>query len=160
MDTNELRAHIKKEIEHFDEDMLRLASMFIYNWTEGPWTPEPLTPEQIEKLEKRIDEAESGETYSTEEIFKVLEEKYGIVKDESEEYRVARLAELKHEVQNLLEYVGERDLTRLDIFLTSHSKKSNWGNPDIEEQGSLLRGIEDADAGRLTDLSVILEKYG
>lgn len=52
MGKEELKLHLESQVKHFSSEMLHLTAMFIYNWTEGPWTPPDLSKEERRKPEK------------------------------------------------------------------------------------------------------------
>ncbi|MEX0719261.1 MAG: hypothetical protein WD059_01250 [Balneolaceae bacterium] len=160
MDKFKLQEEVADKIRIYEGELLQLASMFLYNWTEGPWTPNPLTPEQIKELEKGIEEAESGLTYTMDEVYKIFEEKYGYAREKSVEYEAEQDEALRRELMKMLDYISLEHLIRLDIFLESHEKPSAWKELSKENQASIQRGKEDSKAGRVTDAAEFLKKHG
>jgi hypothetical protein len=153
MDRNKFLAHLKKRVRHLSGEELNLASMFLYNWTKGPWTPASLSDEQLSVLKKRVKEIEDGEVepVSMEEVWQKFEEKYGYVREGKESYEAERKRELLNELPDMLDQISTQDLIWFDIFLRSHTKKDNLQPLRPEERASIERGLEDAKAGRLTD---------
>lgn len=155
-------AHLKETISKLEGENLQLASMFLFNWTEGPWTPAPLTPEQVAEIKKRADDLKSGKTkaISSEEVFKELEEKYGFVREKGAEYEAKREKEERARLLKMIGHISREHLIQFDVFLESYRQKSTWKSLSVEGQESILRGMEDSKKGNLTDAFEYLKTNG
>lgn len=162
METEKLRDRLKKEILQLEGELLQYTSTFIYNWTEGSWTPPPLTDEQLEEIKRRAEEVERGEVkmISSEEFWKGLKEKYGFVREDQEKYKTEREQEDKEELARMLEELNRKHLIWLESFLESHRSTSGWEDLPEAAKASILRGKEDARAGRHTDAFKYLKEHG
>lgn len=162
METEKLREIIKEEISQLEGDMLQLASMFIYNWTEGPWTPAPLTSDQIAELERRIEEVESGETelISMDEVLEEFREKHGLVREEGEQFRIQKNEKERGDLVEMLNHVSRAHLHRLNSFLESYKEVTKWEGLDERTKESIQRGMSQAKAGKLTDAFEFLKNHG
>lgn len=162
MKTSKLRAHLKNEIEQIEGELLGQASMFLYNWTEGSWTPPPLTDEQITEITRRAEEVEQGEAemISMEKFQEELEERYGYVRDDSEEYRVKREQEEKEDLIQMLDEINHEHLIWFQIFLESRRLHTVWNELPEEAMASIQRGKADVVAGRYSDAFDYLKKHG
>lgn len=159
MEKEELRVNLKNEIKHYDKEMLHLASTFIYNWIEGPWTPQELSSEEIKELKKRLEEAKKGKGIPHEEVISELRKKYNLTEEKSAKYKAQYLKELKTEVMDLLDELDESGMIRLDQFLKSQSYEDEWDDLTQAEKNSVERGIKDADNGRLVDVSEVIKEH-
>lgn len=162
METEKLRAQLKKEIQQLEGELLQLTSMFIYNWTEGSWTPPPLTKEQLAEIKRRKGEIERGEAKmkSMEEVWKELEKKYGFVREDSEKYRAEREQEEKEDLTHMLDELSRKYLIWLEVFIDSHRVKSGWDDLPEEAKASILRGKQDVKAGKYSDAFEYLKEHG
>ncbi|SMO39997.1 addiction module protein [Gracilimonas mengyeensis] len=162
METEKLRERLKEEIQQLEGDLLQYISMFIYNWTEGSWTPPPLTDEQLEEIKRRAEEIEHGEVemISSEELWKSLKEKYGFVREDQEEYLLEREQEEKEDLRRMLDELNRKHLIWIEVFLESHRSSSGWEELPEAAKASILRGKEDAKAGRHSDAFKYLKEHG
>ncbi|MAO64947.1 MAG: hypothetical protein CL666_08090 [Balneola sp.] len=161
METSRLKAHLKEKILKSEGELLSLISMFIYNWTEGPWTPPPLTKEQIKELQKRIEEVEKGEveTLSWEEMKAEFEEKYDIVFERGEEYQNKREKKDRDECIGMLEYISREHLILLDMFLESHHAAHSNSKLSEEELKAIQRSRKEFEEGRFMDAFEFLDSH-
>jgi|GEM_PF-2431448 TPP-dependent 2-oxoacid decarboxylase len=153
MDLEQLKIKLRSQIQTSESEQLQLISFFIYNWTEGTWTPDPLTKEQIEELKRRVDQLERGEveTVSMEEVLEELKQKYGFVRDESEAYKLAHEQEERKELSKMLEEISKEQLIQLQIFLDSQSVNDGFKELSASDRQSINRGKKDSEEGRLVD---------
>lgn len=162
MEIHELRSHLKEEINTAEEDLLGLISLFLYNWTEGPWTPPPLSKEQIEEIEKRAEAFEKGksEAIPMEEVFEELEKKYGFFREEGETYKLGREKEVRAELMKMLQHVNREQLLQLEMFLESHKQNKQERRLTKTERLAIKRGQLDSKEGRLSDAFEFLSVEG
>lgn len=162
MEIEKLRSVLKKEILQLDGELLKLTSMFIFNWTEGSWTPPPPTKEQIAEIKKRSEEVKRGEVelIDIDEFWNKLREKYGYVREHQENYQAEREEEKREKLATMLEELNRDHLLWLDIFVGSHKSKSGWDSLPEEAKSAALRGKEDAKEGRFTDAFEFLQNHG
>lgn len=162
METSELKAHLREKITESSGELLSRISMFLYNWTEGPWTPPPLSEEQIQEIKRRSEELEKGEvqTVSWEDVKAEFKEKYGVVFEKGEEYQKKKEQEDREDCIEMLEHISREHLLLLDMFLESHKQKNSGSKLSESEREAVQKSRTEIAEGRFMNAFKFLDLHG
>jgi hypothetical protein len=69
------------------------------------------------------------------------------------------IALMKKQAKKYLDSADEKVVKMVYAMLEVDAQKDWWDDVSVEEQASIERGLKDADSGKVTSHTVVMEKY-